>query len=395
MPSLKTGQRAHRRAAAALASIATVAGFAATAAPAGAAPTTAAAAPAARTAGVTFSDISTTPFKAQINWSADQEISTGWQVGSTYQYRPYEPVRRDQMVTFLYRLVGRPTSTPPTTSNFTDVPPGTVFYREINWAYDWGISAGVTGPNATVFEPTAVMTRSEMASFLYQLADSPVYTPPAVSPFSDIKTSDPRYKEICWMRDAGISTGWTVTGGKVEYRPTQSVLRDVMATFLYRFAQAGDPTVMTVRQARADWVFAALMDEINLYRSRNAIPVMTEDFTLDDWSQAWAERMASTGSTVRSGYAVTQEIDERQSAESSADEVARIIVGRWAANAGKKAQLLDPATTTMSVGVVRDAASTWWTSAMFNVGPAAAAGVAGAHRAPHGRIADILAAHQN
>lgn len=44
-------------------------------------------------------------------------------------------------------------------------------------------------------------------------------------------------KEISWMADTGISTGYDIGSGKREYRPYQPVARDAMAAFLYRYAQ--------------------------------------------------------------------------------------------------------------------------------------------------------------
>ena len=41
-------------------------------------------------------------------------------------------------------------------------------------------------------------------------------------------------KQIGWLADQGISTGWANGRGAYEYRPEQRVNRDVMAAFLYR-----------------------------------------------------------------------------------------------------------------------------------------------------------------
>ncbi|MDQ0213153.1 hypothetical protein J2S92_003857, partial [Arthrobacter bambusae] len=53
------------------------------------------------------------------------------------------------------------------------------------------------------------------------------------SPFTDVSTSQPFYKEMAWMSEKGISTGWVV-GGARFYRPLQSINRDAMAAFMYR-----------------------------------------------------------------------------------------------------------------------------------------------------------------
>ncbi|GAA3295980.1 hypothetical protein GCM10017708_34790 [Arthrobacter citreus] len=39
-------------------------------------------------------------------------------------------------------------------------------------------------------------------------AGSPAYTPPARSPFADVSTGQQFYKEMAWLADQKISTGW-------------------------------------------------------------------------------------------------------------------------------------------------------------------------------------------
>ncbi|MBE0011316.1 S-layer homology domain-containing protein, partial [Arthrobacter sp. AET 35A] len=60
------------------------------------------------------------------------------------------------------------------------------------------------------------------------------YTPPAKSPFRDVSTSQQFYKEMAWLADRGISTGWPDS----TYRPLQPIKRDAMAAFIYRFDSA-------------------------------------------------------------------------------------------------------------------------------------------------------------
>ncbi|MDQ0213589.1 hypothetical protein J2S92_004298 [Arthrobacter bambusae] len=100
-----------------------------------------------------------------------------------------------------------------------------------------GISTGWTEPGgARSYRPLTSINRDAMAAFLYRMAGSPAYTPPAVSPFTDASTSQPFYKEMAWMSEKGISTGWTEPGGARSYRPLTSINRDAMAAFLYRMA---------------------------------------------------------------------------------------------------------------------------------------------------------------
>ena len=124
---------------------------------------------------------------------------------------------------------------------FADVPPGTLFYEEMAWMASSGISTGWTEANGTsTYRPLRTVNRDAMAAFLYRLAGSPGFTPPKTSPFADVATSNPFYREITWLSSREISTGWTEPNGTRIYRPLQPVNRDAMAAFMYRYAGSPD-----------------------------------------------------------------------------------------------------------------------------------------------------------
>lgn len=181
-----------------------------------------------------FEDVPNThPFRKEIDWMYFRGISTGWEEpGRSWvlYYRPYENVARNAMAAFLYRLSGKPAYTAPARSPFRDVRPGDQFYTEMCWLRQTGITTG--WPDGT-FRPLWSINRDAMAAFLYRLAGSPRYTPYKRSPFRDVRTTDQFYKEICWMRDTGISTGYD----DGTYRPLEPVKRDAMAAFLYRYSE--------------------------------------------------------------------------------------------------------------------------------------------------------------
>ena len=62
-------------------------------------------------------------FQVEIQWMADQGISTGYADGT---FRPTANVTRQAMAAFMYRFAGSPAFTPPVTSPFSDVPTATV-----------------------------------------------------------------------------------------------------------------------------------------------------------------------------------------------------------------------------------------------------------------------------
>jgi lysozyme len=113
-------------------------------------------------------------------------------------------------------------------SAFTDVGPDNGFYSQISWMASTGLSTGY--PDGT-YRPLNSVNRDAMAAFLYRYAGSPAYTPPATSPFTDVATTDPFYKEICWLASTRIATGYP----DGTFQPGQPVNRDAMAAFLYRF----------------------------------------------------------------------------------------------------------------------------------------------------------------
>lgn len=117
----------------------------------------------------------------------------------------------------------------PAVSPFTDVTPSTQFYTEMLWLFEQGIATG--WPDGT-FRPTLPVNRDAMAAFLYRLAGSPAFTPPATSPFGDITPATSFYKEITWLASTGVTTGF----GDGTFQPGAPVNRDAMAAYLYRLA---------------------------------------------------------------------------------------------------------------------------------------------------------------
>ncbi|GEC98263.1 peptidase S8 [Kocuria varians] len=166
-------------------------------------------------------------FYSEISWLANKGITKGWPDGT---FRPTQGVQRDQMAAFLYRMAGSPQYTAPTKSPFKDVPTSHVFYKEISWLSEQGVTKGWSDGT---FRPNQHISREQMAAFFYRMAGSPAYTAPKVSPFKDVRTSDVFYKEISWMSSQGITKGWS----DGTFRPGQPVQRDQMAAFLYRYDQ--------------------------------------------------------------------------------------------------------------------------------------------------------------
>ncbi|WP_425863754.1 S-layer homology domain-containing protein [Arthrobacter sp. TWP1-1] len=132
-----------------------------------------------------------------------------------------------------------------TVRSFTDVPATANFYKEVSWASNNLITTGYLDGT---FRPLQNIDRNAMAAFMYRLAGSPAYTPPAVSHFKDVPPTGPFYKEVNWLYDQGITTGYA----DGTFRPFDSVNRDAVAAFLYRMngkpaVPANAPTFVDVR----------------------------------------------------------------------------------------------------------------------------------------------------
>ncbi|MFT3874849.1 MAG: S-layer homology domain-containing protein [Propioniciclava sp.] len=174
-------------------------------------------------------------FESDIRWLATRDISTGWPDGT---FRPLQPISREAMAAFLYRLSGSPEFTAPETSPFRDVQPSDAFYTEISWLAATGIA---TGYQDRTFRPRAPITRDAMAAYLHRLYGSPKTKTPAKRPFVDVGNGTQFGAEMAWLAATGISTGWTTSRG-AEYRPTQPVNRDAMAAFMHRAtSRLGNP----------------------------------------------------------------------------------------------------------------------------------------------------------
>ena len=116
-----------------------------------------------------FKDVPTdSQFYKEITWLAAQQISSGWDEGNgAYTYRPLQPVNRDAMAAFMYRLAGEPGFTPPATSPFRDVLVSTKFYREITWLAAERISSGWDeGAGRFTYRPLLSVNRDAMAAFM-------------------------------------------------------------------------------------------------------------------------------------------------------------------------------------------------------------------------------------
>lgn len=94
-------------------------------------------------------------------WAYENGITTG--TDATH-FDPNGSVTRGQMVTFLWRMHGKPVAMG---STFADVPTDEYYYAAVSWAVANGITNG-TDAAANTFEPNTTCTRGHIVTFLYR-----------------------------------------------------------------------------------------------------------------------------------------------------------------------------------------------------------------------------------
>lgn len=174
-----------------------------------------------------FIDVKTTDyFYDSVKWAVNKGVTTGT---SSTTFSPYNPCKRAEIVTFLWRAAGSPE--PTTTRNpFKDVNAVThsSYYKAILWASQKGIAAGTS---TTTFSPDQVCTRAQIVTFLYRYAGKPsgYYS----NPFKDVSATSEAsyYNAILWASGKGITTGSSPT----TFSPYASCNRAEAVTFLYRY----------------------------------------------------------------------------------------------------------------------------------------------------------------
>src|SRR5699024_2220477 len=143
-----------------------------------------------------FTDIAGNSFATEIAWLADQEITTGYKIGT--EFRAKNNITREAMTAFLYRAVESDYAGLPFTP-FTDVSKDHSFYNEITWAFKEGVTGGYADGT---FRPKNEITREAMAAFLFRLADVDEEDLSDDHGFNDVSSFE---TEIAWMVDQGIT----------------------------------------------------------------------------------------------------------------------------------------------------------------------------------------------
>lgn len=109
---------------------------------------------------------------------------------------------------------------------FTDVAPDMYYADAVLWAYENGVTEGMTD---TTFAPDAACTRGQVMTFLWRAMGKPEPVTQN-NPFEDIKPSDYYYKPILWAYENGVTVG----SGDTTFSPGDTCTNGHVVTFLWR-----------------------------------------------------------------------------------------------------------------------------------------------------------------
>ena len=160
----------------------------------------------------------------------------------TNSFSPNTNLTREQFVTILWRVAGSPAAT--VANPFQDVSESDWSYKAILWAYEFGVTAGIS-PDC--FGRSNNVTREQLAMFLYKFASLKGLDLSAqadLSGYPDVDSiSGYAVKAIQWAVANGLMSGTRVDDSTVLLDPQGTSSRAVGATMLMRFTEMSGETL--------------------------------------------------------------------------------------------------------------------------------------------------------
>jgi len=314
------------------------------------------AAPAAAVAG--FGDVASGEFYSDaVQWMVDNDVTSGTSPGC---FSPGSATSRGQVATFIHRAEGEPAGG---AAGFSDVA-ASAFYAD---AVGWMVSAGVTtGTSPTTFEPDRLVTRGELATFLYRTEGSPAS---GSESFADVDGDDFFADAVGWMVAEGITTGTSPT----TFSPDRYVTRGEVATFLYRVA--GSPSVTQTTGGNCataeDAIELAVAEAhsfnlLNDLRSGLDLPLLVRLSPMDADARWWSETMDSTGDFEHSSLGYAENIAWWSAGYASPEDAAQVMHDLWVNSPGHFANMTHQNYTSMGVGFWRSDSGGWHATHVFS-----------------------------
>jgi hypothetical protein len=185
----------------------------------------------------TFTDDDGNTHEGNIEAIAAAGIAKGCNPPTNDLYCPDDPVTREQMAAFLHRALPNLPILFPEAGSFGDVydpvvdpGPPPVFFKDIEWLAQTGVSWGCNPPPNTLFCPDDPVTRGQMAAFLVRALG---YTDDGGGDLFVDDDNSIFESDIDKLATAGVTKGCNPPAN-TEFCPDEPVLRDQMASFLAR-----------------------------------------------------------------------------------------------------------------------------------------------------------------
>lgn len=155
-----------------------------------------------------------------VKWAVDENVTTGM---TENEFQPDGTCTRAQVVTFLWREAGKPTSNAKVT--FTDVSKDAYYYEAVQWAVENKITNGIS---ETTFDPDGACTRAQVVTFLWRANGSETVNGNSV--FTDVPADAYYAKAVQWAVENEI------TNGMYEnlFVPNGQCTRAQAVTFIFR-----------------------------------------------------------------------------------------------------------------------------------------------------------------
>ncbi|MBR5447013.1 MAG: S-layer homology domain-containing protein, partial [Clostridia bacterium] len=190
------------------------------------------------TKAMAFADVSSSDwFYSTVGYAYNSGLMSGT---SSTTFAPATQTSRAMIVQLLYNMEGRP-AVDVSNNPFTDVPSTEWYAPAVLWAYQNGVT---TGTSATTFSPDTLVTREQVAVFLYRYMKdykkAEIAGGADLSAFPDIDKISPYAgfaEAVAWANGAGIVTG-KKSGDAVNLAPQDKAQRSETATMFARFHKA-------------------------------------------------------------------------------------------------------------------------------------------------------------
>ena len=176
-------------------------------------------------------EMSDVPLNAWYHDVVDTAVDSGWMNGTgNGQFTPQGTTTRGMLAAVLYRMAGSPKAPKGT---FADVESSMYYADAVAWAAENGI---VTGLDATTYAPANSITREQLATMLYRMAQyngqASTGSADVLNGFADRNAVHDWAKDaMCWAIENGIVTG----KGNAILDPTGTATRAEVAAMLTRF----------------------------------------------------------------------------------------------------------------------------------------------------------------